>query len=351
MNLVLSPIRIRPVFLFLALLAACGDGGVSSLTQPITDGAEDNGHASVGYLAAGDGVGCTGTVVGRRTVLTAAHCISGGPQTFVLDGFAYLTRSSTVHPKYDAVSHDNDIGLLQLQREVHAVPSRLEPKSRPATTSVTMVGFGATSEGGSDSGTKRKAANTIASLHTTSFNIAGTGGGEGNVCHHDSGAPVFVGTSAGEAQLGVVIGGVAPCGTTGIAMRIDIYLAWLRATASGDMAVAGEAGAKFGLPCANGQECASGQCLEDQATGDKFCSLTCAGPGASCPEGGACAATVIGGENLCQLPLAPEAEEGGCTVGQGGAQGGGARVGATGCLFMLLLVAATVGSRRRARRR
>ena len=304
----------------LALCVACGQGGVSGLARPITDGTEDVGHRAVGYLASGSGVGCTGTVVGRRTVLTAAHCISGGTQTFVLDGVFYLSSASVVHPRYDPVGHDNDIALLELERGVHIVPSRLDPKPRAVGHAVTLVGYGATVEGGVDSGTRRVATNTIKSLHTTSFNIEGTGGGKGNVCHHDSGAAVYVGAGSDEAQLGVVIGGVPPCGTVGISMRVDIYLDWLRKSASGDLALKGDSAAKFGLPCAAGSECASGLCQEDQASGDKFCTEACAGPGAVCPEGGACVAPGSGGKASCQLPGLKDAEQedSGCMVGQGG---------------------------------
>lgn len=323
----------------LALLVACGEGDVSSITRPITDGTEDRDHGTVGYLAAGGGVGCTGTVVGRRTVLTAAHCISGGTQTFVLGGFSYVSSSSATHPQYNPVSHDNDIGLLLLERGVHLVPSALDPKSRPVGAAVTLVGFGATTEGGSDSGTRRVATNTISSLHTTSFNMAGTGGGKGNVCHHDSGAPVFVGGASGEAQLGVVIGGAPPCGNIGIAMRVDIYLPWLRTTALGDVAVKGEVGAKFGLPCATGQECASGLCQEDQASGDRYCTAACDGASATCPEGGECVAPAGGGQARCQLPLPPAVEESGCVMGRGRPQtGSSTRLTPWGLALLLILI-------------
>ncbi len=336
-----SPTRIRLTLPALALLAACGDDRVASRALPITDGKEDHDHVSVGYLAGGSGVGCTGTVVGRRTVLTAAHCISGGDQTFVLDGSNYLSSSSTVHPKYDPVGHNNDIALLRLKRSVHLVPSRLEPKSRPAGTTVTLVGYGATSEDGTDSGTRRVATNSIASLHTTSFNIKGTGGGMGNACNHDSGGPVFVEASGVEAQLGVLIGGVPPCGNIGIAMRVDTYLVWLRSASFGDLAVQGETGTTFGMPCADGKDCASGICLEDQASGDKFCSVTCAGQGGQCPEGGACAGSGDAGQTVCHLPSIPEIpdEEGGCAVGEGRPHAGaGAALLLTGIALLLILL-------------
>jgi len=303
------------------LLAACAGGEVAVRGRAITDGVVDTAHIAVGYIAAGQGVGCTATMVGRRTALTAAHCLSGSAQTLVLDGSEYRSASSALHPQYVASGKDNDIGLLILERGVHLVPSTLDPASRPAGAAVTLVGYGATREGGADSGTRRKATNTIESLHTTSFNIAGTGGGQGNVCHHDSGAPVYVGQPGAETQIGVVIGGVPPCGTTGIAMRVDTYLAWIKSAAAGDMALAGATGVGFGMPCASDRDCSSGLCRQDQASGARYCAAACAAGGAPCPEGGACVSPVGGAQAVCQLPLPPEVEQTGCSVSPRGSAG------------------------------
>ena len=117
--------------------SACGEaaehgGAHRSRVLPITDGQEDTGHRSVGYLAAGDSVGCTGTMVGPQTVLTAGHCVSGDSQTFALDGAEYVSASSIVHPKYDPKTRLDDVGVLRLERAVHVVPSALAPGPRGA---------------------------------------------------------------------------------------------------------------------------------------------------------------------------------------------------------------------------
>lgn len=300
--------------LFLVSLVGCGDPPLSSRRQAITDGVQESGHRAVGYLEAGDSVGCTGTLVGRRTVLTAGHCVSAGAsQTFVVEGARYTSSSSTIHPQYDATSHDNDVGMLILGRGVHVVPTAVAAIPRPVGQKITLVGFGATAQGAGDVGTKRSAVNTIESLHPTSFNFAGTGGGEGNVCHKDSGGPVYVdaGTKEQGPQLGIVIGGENPCGTRGIAMRADVYVSWLRSTSGGDVAVEGEK-AGYGLPCADGDECKSGLCASDGAGGDRYCSAACG----ACPEGAPCL-DAGSGKRVCGLPAPPEDEEGGCAVRPG----------------------------------
>ncbi len=345
-------LRLR-CFLALATVAAasaCGDTGgdegataVHSRALAITDGVEDTGHRSVGYLAAGDSVGCTGTMVGQRIVLTAGHCISGDSQTFVLDGAEYASESSVIHSKYDPNTHLNDIGILRLERAVHVVPSALATFARGAGAPVTLVGFGATKEGSTDTGTRRRATNTIKSLHTTTFNIAGTGGGKGNVCHRDSGGPVFDGDKGTGPQLGVIIGGVKPCGTTGIAVRVDLHITWLKdkAGASG-LAVQGDPGT-FGLPCTTVKDCSSGLCELDQASGDRFCSATCDGEGAACPGGGVCV-DPGDGPATCQLPAPPELDDTGCSMGHGA---GVAHRDAWPGLLSLLALLLVVNRRRR----
>jgi hypothetical protein len=295
----------RLVAISLVALVGCGEP-VSSARWAITDGVQDDGHRAVGYVRMGDSIGCTGTSVGRRTVLVAGHCISPGqPQTFVLEGADYTSSSSAIHPEHDPMTHDNDIGLLILGRGVHVVPTALAAAPGPVGQEITLVGFGATAQEADDVGTKRTAVNTIESLHPTSFNFAGTGNSTGNVCHKDSGGPVYAGVEGPGPQLGVVIGGEKPCGTRGIAMRVDVYLSWLRSTSGDDLAVEGEH-AGYGLPCVDAADCQSGLCVDDGAGGDRYCSTPCG----SCPEDAPCLET--DGGQVCGLPPPPADE--GCAI-------------------------------------
>jgi hypothetical protein len=323
----------------LTLVAACGapeDADWPGVRQQaIIDGVADPGHRAVGYLRLGDdGVGCSCTMVGRRTVLAAAHCISPeGGQVVVLEGAAYVASASTRHPKHDPNTNIDDIGVLILEQGVHVVPSAVSHKPPLAGAAITLVGFGASAEGAVDVGQKRKASNTVESLHPTSFNFAGTGGGEGNVCHKDSGGPVYHRRDKeAERLVGVVIGGDPPCGTRGGATRADPYISWLKGAAGGDIAVWEEPRA-FGLPCATDADCTSKLCRAEASSGDHFCTVACTPGGSACAEGGACVAA--GSAHHCGLPAAPVPDEG-CSVG--GRQGApsGAVVGLLlliGCWF------------------
>jgi hypothetical protein len=340
--------RLWPVAV--ALLAApwaegcAGDGSGGVLLSPITDGTVDAGHPAVGYVRLdGGGIGCSGTLVGRKTVLVAAHCIwPDHAQVFVLEGSEYASASSVLHPSYDLQTHLNDIGVLLLERTVHGVPTAVARQARAAGSTITLVGFGATSEAGGDEGVKRQAKNTLSALYTTSFNFKGSGGGVGNVCHKDSGGPVYAGTVEPAIQIGVTIGGQSPCGTEGTATRVDPYLAWLRSASPSDLAVEKEKGG-FGFPCASTADCQSGTCADDPQSGVRYCSPSC-GPGLdACPEGARC-----GGDgsaaSTCLLPDAPEAEGGGCSLA--GARRAPARPLGAGPLLLLIALSIALGRRR-----
>ena len=88
-------------------LAACGEapladptGDVDTLDSEIVNGEVDHDHATVGKIRMSGQEICTGTLVGARTVLCAAHCIMkpASAYAFVLGGKAYQARAISVHP-------------------------------------------------------------------------------------------------------------------------------------------------------------------------------------------------------------------------------------------------------------
>ena len=63
------------------MLALLGCGAVQDelgdTSQEIIGGVVDNGNAAVVAFAENGSAFCTGTLIGRLTVLTAAHCVDG----------------------------------------------------------------------------------------------------------------------------------------------------------------------------------------------------------------------------------------------------------------------------------
>lgn len=236
------------LFVLLVWSVACGPAGVElqASRSGLTDGTPHDQHPSVVLIevqdrAAGTANYCSGTLVGSRTVLTAAHCLSAGTEREVfVEERAYAVAELIVHEAWDEndPSYPNDIGLIRLTEPVTQAPSPLSPLAPLVGLEVTLVGFGATRDGATDFGIKRIASNTIEDIDEKRVTITGTGNGRGNTCEGDSGGPVFANAASGELLIGVNSAGEPPCGTRGVATRVDTFLDWIAQKAGDDIVVA-----------------------------------------------------------------------------------------------------------------
>lgn len=213
---------------------------------------------------------CTGTLIDPATVLTAGHCSSitgaviGTPVTWpaqlidVRIGSNKPGKGERV-PVSSVVAHENylatsgyDISLLRLARASSKAPAKVagagERAIWKAGTKETIVGWGATSEGGPTPGTLQKAqvpittdaycAGAYSDFDAGTMVCAGYPQGGVDTCQGDSGGPMFGRNDAGALR---VVGstsfgeGCARQGKPGVYARVgDSPLReWIRARVPG----------------------------------------------------------------------------------------------------------------------
>jgi V8-like Glu-specific endopeptidase len=308
---------------------------------PIVNGTPTTGSPAVLMLDIDGGGVCTATLVSKHVLLTAKHCLQNAKIVSVLlqSGFGEYASHFTTHP-------DGDIGLVTLAKEagIEPVPIFTSDLAAHVGEDVHIVGFGVTSETGTDSGEKREGHTKL--HHVTATEMI-TGYEGSSTCYGDSGGPNFMTIDGKEVIVGVTSGGSGECGQPeNFAVRADAYKDWIEAyvklhEAGG--ACAADDKCNFDCPdaasadpdcrgCGYGDECRS-DCPHldfDCCASDGMCHEACGIADEDCPRSAPDAG-----------PEAPaQGEGGGCSVG-GHA---GAR-GAALLLALLLFVSARVGRR------
>ncbi|XP_042867584.1 trypsin-like [Penaeus japonicus] len=205
----------------------------------------------------GGGQFCGGTLVSWRHVVTAAHCIKGGEKRFPLKvsvgihnvhstGSSAHVAHALYHRDYAKGSaYNNDIAVLVLTEAVGpatgVVPACLPSpgSSLPSGAKVTVVGWGATSEGGPSSSLLKQVevdvleSSICSSSYGPSFSgqkmiCAGKVRGGKDSCQGDSGGPLTY-QQGRWTLVGVVSygSGCARPNFPGVYTRVSHYISWI----------------------------------------------------------------------------------------------------------------------------
>lgn len=319
----------------LACQGALQEDEIASQQQHIVNGTVSEGDTAVVALVYHGSQFCTGTLVGKRTVVTAAHCLPPHVDVpmfgiEVYFGSNVAAEESKTIRVVDAIANPDwnpnvvagDVGVLALASDAPVEPMAMAYLDVTASgmlgEDARAVGFGVTAADGNGNGTRRSGMLTVDRYDASSIYLRP---GPSATCNGDSGgALIFM-------QDGVeVLGGIhsrSDCNSAIIAERVDVHA--MNFVMPFIEEHEGEASCDSDGLCASG--CGDEPDPDCPCVADGICSDVCAHPSAdldcssACPADGTCDESceydydcTADTEALCEGDEC-ESTDGGCSTG------------------------------------
>lgn len=213
------------------------------------------GAQPVVLIVGSRGNSCTGVLVARDLVLTAAHCVPPGADYKLVEFDAQRqpklrdAQSVARHPQFSQKTFDNhrataDVALIKFAAPVGSAPAAIHPDRLALAPgdNLRVAGYGLTQIGNGKSGGTLRGATLAVTGQPGGLQIrlmdpatrnerAGLG-----ACTGDSGAPVFGDIGGRQKVVGVVSwstgpGNEAGCGGLTGVTPITLYYPWIAETA------------------------------------------------------------------------------------------------------------------------
>lgn len=192
---------------------------------------------------------CTGTPISKDVILTAAHCVKNADKVLAIFHTDVTCESGFNKDKQsigatDFISHidysgrsnaENDVALVKLASSIpsdYQISEIYDGKSPLSSDTVTLAGYGITSESGEGAMFLRTTSKSFKSdISTTSTNVVISQSYNG-ICSGDSGGPVFVEVGGQLKILGVnsIVTGRTEetvCHGKSVSMYAPYYLDWI----------------------------------------------------------------------------------------------------------------------------
>lgn len=191
--------------------------------------AAESSDANVVALVRGDEVYCTGTLVARTAVVTAAHCVEDGPivvafgTTIDASSRHVKARRVIAHPSYDSATLAHDVAIVALAEGTDG-PFVSIDRTTPLVIGETLrsVGYGRTGPDTKDGGRQRAGSTTVFATEGDHVELRP---GPAMLCAGDSGGPTF---DASGALVAVTSYGEESCRVNAFATRVDAERTFLR---------------------------------------------------------------------------------------------------------------------------
>jgi uncharacterized protein (TIGR03382 family) len=286
-------IRTSATLVIAALLAACADRPPTDrIVSSILAGVDDNDDPGVVGLVFEGTIACSGTLIGPRIVLTAAHCVATrtpeevffGP-SLAIGGEKIAVADVRIHPDFAAAVFNHDLALVLLTQAASATPWPIVTSPLDDSwigRSVRIVGFGTSDRTAATAGRKREGTATVASIGALEFGIAPA---PARTCTGDSGGPAFVDLGGVEYLVGVTSSGDPGCLMDAVEARVDLDAAGFIQDYANETAAGA---AKLGERCFYDEHCATGRCAAPvQPPAFHYCTRAC-GDAGDCAPGMMC---------------------------------------------------------------
>ncbi|MCB9557424.1 MAG: trypsin-like serine protease [Deltaproteobacteria bacterium] len=210
---------------------------LAQLTASINGGQLEAGFPAIGAVIADGRRACSGTLIGPRSVLTAAHCIEDTSNVVfyprAVSSEMRVASRVQIHPDYD--EHQVDLAVLTLASAVEGIePLPVAVGVPHVGDSVVMVGLGKVSETEGHFGTKRTRVATIGALPPGSLALVG-------LCDGDSGGPTLAARDDTLVVVGVHRAKQRECAGRGYDVRVDMYRSFIAEAAPDQRELAPEA--------------------------------------------------------------------------------------------------------------
>jgi cysteine-rich repeat protein len=245
------------------LAAAPLGASARELLPRIANGVPTTDQPTTGALLVGSSgfQACSGTLIGCRTFLTAAHCVcnengstcnpsESSYQVFLQHEGLFQVSQITPNPSYVDGSLQNDIAVVTLSAFADGISPTPMASTAPAFgSSGTIAGFGTLNDAPQmGSGIKREGAIVTANCNLIGGSNSqlvcwdfgpplGPPGTDSNTCPGDSGGPLFTSSGGQTVISGVTSFGTGPCAGDDFSgdTNVATHAGWVASVAGSDV--------------------------------------------------------------------------------------------------------------------